>query len=185
MPEIIELPTNAVNDPIIRPGSAAAVKEANRAAEDRANKPAQLWSPAPSNKPENARVSELKAEAEAARAEAVILAAKAEGMSTLAKITAQKISNLESQRGEVAQRLANVERVDFKSRRETARGNIHLLYGKENHLSPAERVTLNDAVMFLAWSPVLEKELPIIVKNLKARLGEIEKQLAELTGTGN
>jgi hypothetical protein len=177
--EIIELPTGTANAPVrINPMTTQRL-----AADAAANAPARPWQPAPLRPAPHPRVVELTAEAESVRAAADAQLAQADRMGIAAKITGQRISSLENERTELQQRLSVIERRDLKAGREQARRQIHELYGKVS-LTAAETTSLNAAVISLSWYPLLEREVPIIVKDLKARLAGIETDLGKLTGDG-
>jgi hypothetical protein len=124
----------------------------------------------------------LKADADAVRTEAATIAARADSMTTAAGIVGQRISALETERTAIQLRLATIEETDLKAQREKARASIHDLFGKPS-LTYTERQGLNEAALCLAWSPLLEKEVPAIKKNLQSRLEKIGAELAELEGT--
>ena len=148
-------------------------------AEARAAAPVKPWTPAPLRPPPHPTVAALREEAETVRVEGEKIKARAASMSIEAGRIGQRISSLETERTALQQRLANLPG-DLKALRESARADVHRLYGVHN-LDANQQITLNGACLALVWSKEVEKELPIIRKDLQARLEETEKELASLT----
>jgi len=136
----------------------------------------------PLERPRPARLPEVQRRLEIAaglRAEGEELIARSSNETTGAKILEQKISTLEVERIAIQQRLGTIEAQDFKARLERCRATVRQLYGITN-LSPAQIVSLNEAGHGLAWIPELAKEIPSILKTLKTRLSEIDKEIEAL-----
>lgn len=151
------------------------------AAEARAAAPP--WTPPlPQQKPKPPAVVAKLENAAAIRSQGQELTAQADSLTTAAGIVGQRISALETERTAIQLRLATIEETDLKAQREKARASIHDLFGKPS-LTYTERQGLNEAALCLAWSPLLEKEVPAIKKNLQSRLEKIGAELAELEET--
>ena len=162
--------------------TAAQMRAADRAAEDRVNAPVVPRTPASLRKPDHPVVAALKTNADAIRAEAEATLATADSMTLAANRTGQRIESLQREKTELLNRIIAAESRDCRAELARNRARIHELYGQTS-LTAAQYVDLNTAVQSLSWLPLLEKELAILAKMLKARLGEIEKSLAELEST--
>ena len=148
---------------------------------DAANAPKPTWQPAPLRPPPHPAVVALREKADAIRADAAATATTADSMTQAANAVGQRIASLEGEKTGLVARLANIPN-DLKAMRESARGTIHRLYGR-TALDHAERESLNSASLALAWTKEIEKELPIIKKDLQARLEEINAELETLTAS--
>ena len=178
MPETIEKPATTTTPT----SGASLMRAADRAAEDRVNTPVKPWTPAPLRPPPHPTVAALKAEAEAVRENAAATAARADSMTQAANAVAQRIDSLERDRTDIRQWLTGIEETDLKALRESARADVHRLYGRPR-LDHNQQTTLNGACAALSWTKEVEKELPAMKRDLQTQLEKIEMELASLTAT--
>jgi hypothetical protein len=171
------------SESLAAPGTAKRMGQDNRLAEAAAAAPRPVLTPSPLTPPPHPRVVELTAEAAAARSEADAKAAQADHLTVVAKLTGQKIGALSKNRDELAARLRHLEATDIPGHRAQCEASIKRLLG----IHPLDHnltIELNSSLTTLPALDAKSKLMPSIIKDVKARLAEIEKQLDELTGTG-
>ena len=85
-----------------------------------------------------------------------------------------RIGELRTKLTELQNHLSGVEQRDLKAQLEVCRATFRKLFGKPN-LSHSEVFNLNEAGHGLAWIPQAILEVPVIKKDLKTEIAEVEK----------
>jgi hypothetical protein len=155
--------------------TASKMTAADRAAESQAPSPASL----PNPKPRLPVIQRRLEEAAGIRANAEADAARADALTVDANRLGQQIAALESERTELQARLSNIESRNLATEKLQAESTFDRYFGLPalpHHLTES----LNSAIIFLDTIAVVERRSPILVKVLKSRVAEIEKELASL-----
>lgn len=127
-------------------------------------------------------IAVLMGKADAVRAEGEESLNRAANLTGEARALDQKIASLQAESNELQARLFIIESRNLTAEKASATDTFNRFYGVPA-LPHHQMESLNSAVVFLGTLAVVERLAPILLKTLKTRLAEIDKELAALEST--